>query len=184
MSEAVVAPDATTEEEFDEERVAALVSELTIGDLEPVIAEAGPRKLDALEAAEKEGKERVGVFDSIEKRRQELAAVDDEDDEDEEEEIPEAPIDEIKPIIRVGDWVTLGRGKGIPNHVVNLDAVVERANVKHSEGGDTMSPSGYEFQDDSDTFLVRVRNTGDVLEVTRAQIANHGTQQSELGFRP
>jgi len=171
---------AVTEENKD--GMIKATEELTVDQVEEEVAKMNANELDALETAEKEGKDRVGVHSAIEKRRRALynSAIYEEND----EEVPEAPVDEIKPIIRAGDWVTLGPGKGVPKHVVNLDAVVERANVKHSEGGDTMSPSGYEFQDDSDTFLVRVRNTGDVLEVTRSQIVNHGTQQSELGFRP
>lgn len=103
--------------------------------------------------------------------------------EEEEPEVLEAPVEEIKPIIRTGDWVVLGAGRGVPRRLVNLDAVVERANVRHSEGGDELSPNGYEYQDDSDVFLVRVRNTGETLEVTRGAVLTHGTQQSELGFR-
>lgn len=98
--------------------------------------------------------------------------------------IPEAPVSEIKPVIRVGDWVTLAASKRVPRHLVNADAVVERSNIKSSDGGDILSPRGYEYQDDDVLFLVRVRNTSEVLELTRDAFSAHGTQQSELGFRP
>ena len=213
MSEATTETDSSVEE-YDAEKVAAAVAELTLDDLAPMIAEAGPNKLAALRQAEESGQERVGFFEMCDRRQAELDAADDDEDapvsepteeeyaaserakveaaawaprepaDVEEEPEPEwAPVDEIKPVIRVGDWVTLAASRGVPKHVVNLDAVVERANVRHSEGGDTLSPQGYEYQDDSDKFLVRVRNTGETLEVTRAAFSAHGTQQSELGFR-
>lgn len=188
--------------------------DLTIDDLAPKVAEMGPEELDALEAEEKEGKERVGVFELITARRETLDA-DDEDEtesadpteeelaaaerakveaaasaprdpddvDDEEYDVLEAPVDEIKPVIRVGDWVTLGRARGVPSHLVNKDAVVVTAVVRHSEGGDELSPAGYEYQLDSDEFFVKVRETGTTLTVTRGAVINHGTQQAELGFR-
>jgi hypothetical protein len=61
--------------------------------------------------------------------------------------------------------------------------VVERATIHSTDGGDTLSPQGYEYQLDSDLFLVRARNTGETLELTRSAFSAHGTQQSELGFR-
>jgi len=210
-----------SEEPFDKERVAGLVADLTVEQIEPVIASAGPNKLAALKEAEETGQGRKGVLEAIAKRQAELDEAETADDDEaadedapatelseeehatamrelveenvstpnepagveEEPEVLEAPVDEIRPVIRAGDWVTLAASKGVPKHLVNLDAVVERANVRHSEGGDELSPSAYEYQDDSDKFLVRVRNTGETLEVTRAAFSAHGTQQSELGFR-
>jgi hypothetical protein len=188
VSEAAVETETPAEEEFDAERVAELVAELTIEDLAPQIAEAGPRKLEALREAEASGQNRVGIFELIDRRRAELDTPpepeEEEEDDGEDEEVADAPVDEIKPVIRVGDWVTLGAGRGVPKHAVNLDAVVVVANVKQSEGGDTLSPLGYDYQDDSATFQVRVRNTGETLQVTRKAIIAHGTQQAELGSRP
>ena len=85
------------------------------------------------------------------------------------------------PIIRQGDWVRLAAGDGVPDHLVNRDAVVIRALVKRAEGGDDFSPTPYEFQDGSEIFLVRVRDTGTELEVSRESFRSHGTQQVELG---
>lgn len=98
-------------------------------------------------------------------------------------ELPQAPVDEIKPIIRQGDWVILARGKSVPDHAVNAYAIVDRAHVKHAQGGDDISPMAYEYQDDSDTFLVRLRDSGETLEVTRQDILKHGAHVSDLGFR-
>lgn len=97
---------------------------------------------------------------------------------------PEGPVEEVMPVIRQGDWVVLGKAKGVPDHLINQDAVVVTANVHHAQGGDHISPLGYEFQYPSDEFLVKVRNTGETLSVTRAAVVKHGTHVSELGFRP
>jgi len=90
-------------------------------------------------------------------------------------------VGELLPIIRQGDWVRLAVHDAVPNHLANRDAVVLRALVKRAEGGDVISPQPYEFQDGSEVFQVRVRDTADVLELTRESFRSHGTQQVELG---
>ena len=89
--------------------------------------------------------------------------------------------EERPPVIRTGDWVRLASGEGVPDHLANRDAVVLRALVKRAEGGDVFSSVPYEFQDGSEMFLVRVRDTGTELELSREAFRAHGTQQVELG---
>lgn len=98
---------------------------------------------------------------------------------------PASPLEgeEVPPVIRPGDWVRLAVGKGVPKHLVNQDAIVTRAPVHHAQGGDEHSPAGYEFQYPDEEFSVKMRDSGEELTITRAVVALHGTQVSELGFR-
>lgn len=92
-----------------------------------------------------------------------------------------SPVDEVNPVIRVGDWVRLGPNKAIPDHAVGRDAAVVRASIRRSEGLDGISDVGYEYQLDSDPFLVRLRDTNEEFQVTRSAFAKVGTNRADLG---
>ena len=73
-------------------------------------------------------------------------------------------------------WVrlTTDTNKGVPKHLRGLDAVVLEAPTKRHEGGakdGDHSPSNYESQPKDTVFRVRVRDTGDLLELKRSAFA-------------
>ena len=97
-------------------------------------------------------------------------------------EVPEwadSPVPELLPVIGVGHWVRLKKSKGVPAHLVGRDAVVLRAPV-HKAEGDKLSPTPYEYQDGSEEFLVRSRDTGEELSLSRASFASFDTDAVRL----
>lgn len=77
--------------------------------------------------------------------------------------------DGLQPLIHAGSWVRLTPkgGKGVPETARGLDAAVLEAPTVANKGGDSISPRGYESQPADTVFVVRVRDTGEVLEVKR-----------------
>jgi hypothetical protein len=181
MSEAAV--EAPADSDVSEDRVAELVSSLTVEELEPVIAEAGPNKLAAIAAAEASGKERKGVLDAVEARQRALEedGVSAEADVPEEPSWADAPVESLIPLIAAGHWVRFKSAMGVPKHAVGRDGVVTFAASKMAPGQDTISDGAYTFQDGSEVFSVRLRDTGEVLTVTRAAFASFDTEQARLG---
>lgn len=184
MSEAVVAADVSPsddEAESSEERVAELVSSLSVEDLEPVIAEAGPEKLAAIKAAEEAGKERKGVLEAVASREEELdSGADNVVEIDEEPSWVDAPVDQLIPFIGVGWWVRFAAARGIPKHAVGRDGVVVQAPSSRSQGGDTMSDRAYDYQDGTEVFTVRLRDTSELIQCTRAAFASFDSDQVRL----
>ena len=97
----------------------------------------------------------------------------------EEPEWADSPVPELLPVIGVGHWVRLKKSKGVPAHLVGRDAVVLRAPVRKAEG-DKLSPTPYEYQDGSEEFLVRSRDTGEELSLSRASFASFDTDAVRL----
>lgn len=79
-------------------------------------------------------------------------------------------------IIRSNMWVRFG-SENVPNHLVGRHGVVLHALVKQAEGGDAFSPNPYEYQDGSEEFLVRARDTGETLTLTRESFASFATDE-------
>jgi hypothetical protein len=169
------------EEDFDHEKVQELVASLKADDLIPVIQEAGAKKLAAIKEAEEAGKERKSVLEAVSVREAEL-----EEEGETPEQLPElpdfeeAPVEELLPIIGVGFWVRVASGKGIPPEVVGRDAVVTFAPVRESQGQDTISEPPYQYQDGSEVFTVRLRDTGGLFQLTRDNFLAFAPEQAQL----
>lgn len=84
-------------------------------------------------------------------------------------------------VIKTGWWVRLQAAEGVPDWAVGRDAMVTRAPVKVSEGDDEFSPDRYEYQEEDTEFLVKIRDGGTELTLTRAAFLQADTDQSRLG---
>lgn len=108
-------------------------------------------------------------------------------DEVEVEELPEedvafepSPVEEALPVIRVGDWARIsGNATKVPTHARGRDVSVVRADIRVG-GPDTLSTQRYEYQLPSDVFRVRVRDTNEEFECTRASFAAFGPDRGSL----
>lgn len=88
----------------------------------------------------------------------------------------------LLPIIRIGSWVRLNSHTSLPEEARGQNAVVLGAPVKHvidNVEGD-YSPQNYEMQEKGTKFLVRVRESGQTLEVTRDKFAAVATNVGGL----
>jgi len=101
-------------------------------------------------------------------------------------EIPEeptwldAPVAEALPLIGDASWVRFKASKGIPRHAVGRDGVVTYAPRKRAPGGDTLSDTPYEYQDGTEVFTVRLRDTGELIQCTRAAFATFDSDVARL----
>lgn len=91
--------------------------------------------------------------------------------------------DELDPVVRVGNWVRLKAGKGVPARVVNRDLIVVNAPIRRTVKPTKQSNSNVEFQNPGDPLLVRNRDTGEEFEVTRSQVERFATERAEFGGR-
>lgn len=99
---------------------------------------------------------------------------------DEEPVYDTSPVDEVIPIIRVGDWARIsGNATKVPTHARGRDVSVVRALVRRT-GADTLSTTGYEYQLASDVFRVRIRDTGEEFECGRSSFAAFGPDRGAL----
>lgn len=90
----------------------------------------------------------------------------------------------LKPIILPASWVklTTARGRGVPAEALGRDAVVLEAPTVKNQGGDKQSPRGYESQPDNTVFVVRVRDTGQVLELKRSAFVANSPDRGGLAL--
>lgn len=106
--------------------------------------------------------------------------VEPEDLPDEEPEHDPSPVDEVIPIIRVGDWARIkGTASKVPAHARGRDVSVVRANIRRT-GPDTLSTVGYEYQLENDVFRVRLRDTNEEFECGRSSFAAFGPDRGAL----
>lgn len=69
-----------------------------------------------------------------------------------------AASEELLPLIPVGYFVRLGRGRDIPKEVRGHVAVVHDAPTFMAKGGDNISPHPYQYQEEDGEFLVVTRD--------------------------
>lgn len=98
-----------------------------------------------------------------------------------EEERNEAPVKELIPLIVIGDWVRLAAASGVPKALVGRLATVTAAPLYTAPGFDELSDRPYQYQKLTDSYDVRVRETGDVLtRLTRAAFASFGPTEAQV----
>ena len=140
-----------------------------------------PEYLEALEQAEVNGKNRSTLVEGLQKRR--LALLDDEVEADalpEEATYDPAPVDEALPIIRSGSWARIkGTARGVPDNARGRDVAVMGAPIR-TGGNDTISATNYEYQLPGDVFVVRLDDTGELFECTRAAFAAFDSDRGAL----
>lgn len=91
-----------------------------------------------------------------------------------------APVKNIIPIIRVGDWARIkGTAQKVPAHARGRDVVVTAAPVKRA-GADSISPVNYEYQPLDTVFTVALRDTREEFDVTRGAFAAWGPDRHML----
>ena len=176
MSEAVAETpvDATSEEQFE---WATHLLDQNSDEVVAAIAEVEELEdLTVLEETESAGKNRKGVKEALAKQRVNLSPVEAVSDEPA---WADSPVPELLPVIGVGHWVRLKSSKSVPKHLVGRDAVVIRAPV-HKAEADRLSPVPYEYQDGSEEFLVRCRDTSEELSLSRSSFASFDTDAVRL----
>lgn len=91
-----------------------------------------------------------------------------------------APVDEAMIVIHPGDWARISsKATKVPAHARGRDVAVLEAPVKRA-GADTISPKNYEYQEPGTVFEVRLADTGEEFECTRAAFAAFGPERASL----
>jgi hypothetical protein len=91
-----------------------------------------------------------------------------------------APVDEVMPIIRSGDWARIsGSAAQVPAEARGRDVEITSAVIRIG-GPDEHSDARYEYQLEADPFSVQMRDGGLEFECTRAAFAAYGPDRGYL----
>lgn len=92
----------------------------------------------------------------------------------------DAPVDEILPVIRSGDWARIsGNASKVPEYARGRDVEIITAVVRRA-GPNTISDLNQEYQLEADPFTVKMRDSGEYFECTRAAFAAYGPDRGYL----
>jgi hypothetical protein len=93
----------------------------------------------------------------------------------------EVPVDEVLVVINEGDWARIkGNATSVPAHARGRDVAILTAPKHRTTGPSDLSDTFVEYQLPADPFVVKLRDSGEIFECTRAAFAAFGPYAGNL----